>query len=244
MILLYFLVIILLLYSLRKFTFWYTHHDPLNENEVKLLAEKRRTRDINTFYSFVNVELKVNKQLKSEMKASGSFYRTNIMLSDMPAIAASFLKSKKHEWILLAFEKNKEIKYLWMNKGSNNVSVDLLKMNSADIVLFSETLQISTVLAFHNHPNSNPDIFNYAKASQIDMDTANRLSGKLSIKGINHIAFVCERGRFYRYFFNCVDNFLPISRYIETLNSLDTTDRQINYSLHKELRSSQNIESI
>lgn len=235
-----FLALILFLYLSYELIFWCTHRNPLSESETKLLAEKRRIQDINKFYYFVNVEMTVDKNFKSKMIASGGFFNINEKLSEIPALSAALLKSKKHEWILIAFEKNQEIKYLWMNKGLDNKSAKLL-INSDEIVRFAESQSSSTVLMFHNHPNSNPNLYNHTNASQTDMNTADHISSLLSIKDVNHIAFVCERGRFYRYFYNYTNSFFPIEGYIDTVYCMDNTDKKINYRLHKELRRLRNI---
>ncbi len=237
MIILYLLAIATISYLLYELIFWITHRNPLTEVEIQMLAEKRRIRNINGYYTFSPDERTVSQAFKSNMRASGKTYSVNEHLSEIPALAAALLKYKKHEWIIIAFEKDASVMYLWINKGNDNVSANLF-IDLNDIVEFSLKNQVSTVLMFHNHPNSNPKIYDCRQPSQIDLNTAEKFCNILGCKGINHIAFVCERGRFYRYYYHYAASFKPVKNYIESIRLTDSSDKRNNYRLHREIRKS------
>ena len=57
------------------------------------------------------------------MNPNGKLYRINEPLFVFPSIAAALLKYKKHEWIVIAFEKEKKISSAWLNKGFDRSGV-------------------------------------------------------------------------------------------------------------------------
>ncbi|MBI2817096.1 MAG: hypothetical protein HYX72_09170 [Acidobacteria bacterium] len=148
-------------------------------------------------------------------------------LASFPAIAAALLKSKKHEWILFAFEANKCVRLLWFNKGPDRNSVAPL-LRDYEIVDAAVTLAVSTVLCFHNHPNA------VLTASDQDLRSAAHWSELLTQKGVNLIEFVCGRGEFVEYFRSIADAFLPVDQFAQAIRFTNGITKSRNFTLHLE----------
>jgi hypothetical protein len=241
MVLLYIILAVPFVYGLYEFVFWLFHRRPLTEDEIVTLASVRRRIDVNRYFNFSRIQIPVNREFKSSMHAKGKFYKVSVPLSELPAYAAALLKGKKHEWIIIAFEKSSRIEYLWINKGFDNQSASIL-ISVDNVADFAIKDSFSTVLMFHNHPNSNPNQYSYSQASPTDLRTADLYSSTLAAIGISHIAFVCERGMFFKYFSNYSDTFMPVNGYIQVISCIDNSIPANNYHLHKELRRHRNIQ--
>jgi len=96
---------LILLTGLVIVIFLLLHLRPLNEGEVKALAIKRRHNVIFKYYNFDMDEYAANKNFKKRMNPNGKFYEIDHDLHSFPSIAAALLKYKKHEWIIISFEK-------------------------------------------------------------------------------------------------------------------------------------------
>lgn len=232
------LIIIIMLvvtWGLYELIFYITHLHPLSQSEIMVFANKRRKLRLKDYFKFGTVELTVDKVFKSRMKATGKLYHMNESLNVIPSLVAALLKGKKHEWIVLAFEKDANIDYLWVNKGADGKSVIALWQND-DIKNFALQKNIGTILQFHNHPNSNPRLYDCTMPSQVDMKSAEVLSAILNPVGINLIEFVCERGKHYQYYSSYSDKFLPITEIVKEIEQINGKDKGGNYRLHRELR--------
>ena len=184
------------------------HVRQLTPTEVAQLAAKRRTRKIGEYFSFVSGEGEVNGDFKKRLKPNGAFYRLNESLSEWPRLAAALLKYKKHEWIVVAFECSCRITLVWVNKGSDKSSVNLMLPIPAVIDVVARDA-CTSVMVLHNHPNSNPSRLNCTAPSDTDIRTAECWSRQLLAAGVNLIEFVCERGHHYQYFARYADSFMP-----------------------------------
>lgn len=240
MIILTIIIILIASWGIYEFYFFLTHRCPLNNDEIRLLAEKRRIINLKAYFNFTSIERVANTEFKSKMKSSGKLYSVDENLSEMPDLAAALLKHKKHEWVILAFEANQKIKCIWLNKGRDKTSVRIFLSNE-EIMNFSAENQISTVLCFHNHPNSNPQYYICSKPSQADLDSATNSFNILKNAGINLIEFVCERGKHYNYYYGISDLFLPSVVFENQIECENNKGDKENYKLHKELRRSKNI---
>ena len=105
----YLILIPFILYFLIFFIFIIFHLRKLTENEVMQLSKKRRDKKLSEYFLFDNREYSANKNFKKIMNPNGKIYQINESLFEFPSIAAALLKYKKHEWIIIAFEKNKNI---------------------------------------------------------------------------------------------------------------------------------------
>ena len=100
---------------------------PLSNKEINKLANKRRRKLMNNYYNFSNFKYSVDKNFKSNMNSEGMFYRFTKKTEDLhtfPSVVSALLKYKKHEWVVIGFEKEKQIDLMWINKGNNNKNVN------------------------------------------------------------------------------------------------------------------------
>lgn len=213
--------------------FVFTHLRPLTENEVKHLGTKRRGKHIRVYFSFNTREFNVDKEFKKRMNPNGKFYRIDEDLVDFPSTAAALLKYKKHEWIIIAFEKQKKVVSIWLNKGFDRSGVSPY-LSVDNIAGIANQENCKSVLIFHNHPNTNPDYYDCSHPSSQDMNSANEFAQVLNGHGVNLVEFVCERGMHYEYFLSPVGSFLPLSEFIGTINRISGSSKLKNLSLHIE----------
>ncbi len=229
--LLAFLTLLLVVVSIGIFVFRYSQ--PLNEREVIQLAKKRRQKQIRQYFSFDRGEFNVNADFKKRMNPDGQFHTTNQNLTVFPAIAAALLKHKKHEWILVAFEKNRTVNKFWINKGVDRTKVHLY-LSAEQVVRFAKPERDASVLIFHNHPNTDPTRYDCTRPSEQDFRFANAYSQVLSRDGINLLEFVCERGRHYQYFQSFSDDFLRLSEFTFAICAHTGKSSLTNLALHLE----------
>lgn len=221
---------------------WYRirYSKPLNYEEVLQLANSRRINNINKYYSFPKVEYKVNMDFKKRMSAKGKIYKFSEHLYDLPAIAAGLLKYKKHEWIIVAFEKNQKVDLMWVNKGQDNRFVGLA-LDFNQIINIAKENKYTSIITFHNHPNSNPNSYNCTKPSSVDLETANNWGEICKENDINLVEYICERGIAYRYYLKIINEFYNIDLIIKEIEQLNDKSSEKNFELHKERMNLQNV---
>jgi len=218
-------------FALAVLLFVLTHLRPLSESEMEKLSFKRRGNTICQYFTFDLHEYNVDKNFKKRMHANGKFYRLVEKLYNFPSTAAGLLKYKKHEWIIIAFEKNKNISICWLNKGFDRSGVSpYLSVN--DMIDISKKESYASVMIFHNHPNSNQNHFDCSKPSQQDIKSANEFAVTLNDSGINLLEFVCERGKHHQYFAKYSDSFLPVPEFLEGVRNQNGKSKFGNLSLH------------
>lgn len=150
------------------------------------------------------------------MPANGSTYNMSEQLVEFPALAAALLKYKKHEWIIVAFERNKVIDKMWVNKGPDRSQIHF-GISLPSVQQMATNGSYRSVLVFHNHPNSNPSLYSTRQASERDKQTAGELTAQLRSAGVNLVEFVCERGKHYEYWRSVSNTFLPLSCFGEEI---------------------------
>lgn len=194
---------------------------------------KRRKRNIEAYFHLDNTERSVNAEFKKSLNPRGVFYRVDVPLYSAASTVAGLLKYKKHEWIVIAFEKDKQVGHIWVNKGHNNSSASIyLSLNDA---LDTATRNgYSSILMFHNHPNSNPSKYNCTQASKTDLVTASHWASTLNPRGVSLAKYVCERGLHYRYCLSPSESFLPLTDFVEAINRSNGYSRFGNLWLHME----------
>jgi len=228
--------LILVLVSIFGFitlVFVFTHLRPLNEDEVKQLGTKRRGKQIRGYFSFVAGEFNVDKEFKKRMNPNGAFYRINEGLFGFPSVAAALLKYKKHEWIIIAFEKQKKIDLIWLNKGFDRSEVSLY-LSVGNIANIAKQENYTSILIFHNHPNTNPNYYDCRRPSSKDLESANEFACVFNTHGINLVEFVCERGIHYEYFLSPAISFIPLTEFVMAINKINGLSKLKNLSLHIE----------
>ena len=209
------------------------HLRPLTEGEVQLLANKRRNKHIRMYFSFDNREFTVNREFKRKMNPDGAFYQLNESVYGFPPLAAGLLKYKKHEWVIIAFEREKRVFLAWLNKGPSRESVSS-HLSAKDIAVVAKEKDATSVLCFHNHPNPAPGYLDCTRRSEQDIETARVRSWVLNERGTNLVSFVCERGRHYEYCRSPANAFLPRAEFIEAINRVNNQSKLGNLSLHIE----------
>lgn len=228
-----FILIIIGVFLLFSTIFILTHLRPLTDDEIKSLAGKRRKNQIRFYYSFNTQELSPNKEFKKRMNSSGKFYNINETLYNFPSTAAALLKYKKHEWIIMGFEKDKRIDLIWLNKGFDRASVSSY-LSLSNITYTAKSSDYTSVLIFHNHPNINPNYYDCRKPSDQDLKSARDFMQALNSDGINLLEFVCERGKHYEYFLSAADIFSPLPNYLDEIIKENDQSKLKNLSLHFE----------
>jgi hypothetical protein len=226
-------IYIILLFLIIILLFVLIHLRPLNASETESLSKKRRKKSIRMHFKFSKYEFSANSQFKKSMNSSGKFYQIQEDLYDFPSIAAALLKYKKHEWIIIAFEKNRSIDLIWINKGEDKSSVQI-KLNTKSMIHYSKTNEYSSILIFHNHPNSNPSYYDCTKPSEQDVILAKEYANELNHNGYNLLEFVCERGKHYEYFSSISNKFLPLMNYKTDIENLNNISKYQNLKLHCE----------
>ncbi|MGB1201606.1 MAG: hypothetical protein ACPG5R_08585 [Cognaticolwellia aestuarii] len=225
--------LVLLILGIILFLFIYFHCAPLSDDQIIQLSKKRRNFKIETYHTFNNSEFNVCKDFKKRMNPNGKFYKLDEKLRDFPSVASALLKYKKHEWIVVAFEKNKEVSLIWLNKGISREAVSL-NLSVNDLTTIASENDYSTVLIFHNHPNSNPSEYDCSNPSEQDINSAKVFAKELNEKGVNLIEFICERGMHHKYFSSYADNFIPIDPIINEIKLINGISKMKNFSLQME----------
>ncbi len=227
------ILILVSIFGLIGIIFVLTHLRPMRDYEIKQLGTKRRHEQICTYFSFNQREFNVDKEFKNQMNPNGKLYKINEDISVFPSIAAALLKYKKHEWIIIAFETQKNVDLIWLNKGfdRSGVSPYLSVENMVDIAHRENHM---SVLIFHNHPNTNPNYYDCKRPSTKDIESAKEFACVLNRNGINLIEFVCERGMHYEYFLSAANSFLPLSEFVISINKVNGLSKFKNLSLHFE----------
>ena len=229
------IIFILIAWFIAEILFWITHRKPLTDEEIRKLSKKRARIYARKKYQFPQVAISVNKEFKSALKPSGKLYSIDESLQTFPSLVAALLKGKKHEWMVLAIEKEGRVNYLWANKGDDNQSVGL-SCDLSDIVDLCQENQMYSVLRFHNHPNSNPKYQTGLLASKQDRIRAKYCSDIVNKNGMNWFDFVCERGNFIIFSRNISQDFCPQCANTEEIRKTNGISEKQNYRLQRELR--------
>lgn len=219
--------------TLIALVFVVTHLRSLTEDEVERLARKRRDTQVSRYFSFHNREVRIDREFKKRMKPTGTFCRLSEGLFGFPSTAAALLKYKKHEWIIVAFEKDKYVDMIWVNKGPDRSQVSLA-LPVLRIVEVARQHGYRSVLTFHNHPNPDPAYLDCTRPSERDLNTASERARILNSNGVNLLSFVCERGVHYKYLLSTAKTFLPLSGFVANINNINGLSRLRNLSLHLE----------
>lgn len=223
----------LLIWLIVEVVFFILHRNPLNEEEILKLSQRRTHKYIKKNYTFNNVPVAVNKEFKSSLKPNGCWYNANESLASFPSYIAALLKGKKHEWVVLAIEKDGLVYGFYANKGHDNSSVSF----NCDLEYIMEKCKeygCSTIMRFHNHPNENPSRQTCLLASEQDKSSALWCSGQVGHL-YNWLDFVCERGSFIKFFEQYSPAFIPKIASHEHIRTENNTSRFKNYKLHREL---------
>ena len=214
--------------------FMVVYSRPLNKYQVLSLANKRRIKRISRYFKFNDYEVSISKEFKKNLNPNGQFYSVDESLSGFPSVAAALLKYKKHEWVIVAFEKNETVSLLWVNKGISRESVTI-DLPLEDMCNVASREDASSVLIFHNHPNSNPNYKDLSTPSKEDIMSAQEIASSLKNKSINLVEFICERGNYYQYYSAYAPDFFIVEKFQGEIESINGGSIKKNLSLHMEL---------
>jgi hypothetical protein len=227
------IVAVCLLPVFAALVFIVSHFRPLTDEEISCLASKRRLRQINAYYQFSQSQVSVNLEFKKGMAAEGSYYNIHTTMREFPSIAAALLKYKRHEWIVIGFEKDQKIDCVWLNKGPNNRQVTS-HMSFAGMAYHAHSGKHTTVIVLHNHPNPDPQKFYMLVASEQDKRSAKTLEDILSSASVNLLEFICERGRFREFHRAIAPSFISVKAIIAAITVENNVSRGRNFQLHLE----------
>jgi len=148
-----FFIVINFLFLFSYSLYFWTNSEILSDDEIKELSNSQRFWDLQNYFSFTKGQFIVDKKFKSGLNTKGQFYFCNEPLNNFPAIASALLKGKKHEWVIFAFVKNKNVFSFYINKGDDNQSVTP-NISPEFIRKFAKDNNSEIILEFHNHPNA------------------------------------------------------------------------------------------
>jgi hypothetical protein len=213
--------------------FLWVHTRPLNLREIADLAARRRVKAIEAYFRFERPAALPDADIKRTMPAKGGWVTFNCPLELWPSTAAALFKYKKHEWVIVAFVHGRHITRLWINKGSDSVSVEL-PLGPQSLLEECRRGGYSSVFFHHNHPNPSPREFYMLVPSSQDKSFAERYAAVLHHGGVNTFQFVCERGRFHCFHSMVADTFMPISQFLGLVARQNGVSRRANLALHTE----------
>ncbi len=210
-----------------------THIRPLTEDEVIQLAKTRRGKEVRSYFYFDQAQTSVNMEFKKKMSPEGKFHRIRKELAGFPPVAAALLKYKKHEWIIVGFERNKQVELIWLNKGTSRESAYIL-LSAEQMAAIGKQEECTSVFVLHNHPNTDPNSYDCRGPSPQDLTSAKHYADVLNKEGLNLVEFVCERGRHYEFHLSAADTFLPMGRYVADVSVVNGKSKLRNLLLHCE----------
>ncbi|HEY3756235.1 MAG TPA: JAB domain-containing protein [Opitutaceae bacterium] len=200
---------------------------PLNETEIGEVAVKRRMKAVEAYFSFSTAQLRPDLNFKKAMPPSGGFFDFDVSLALFPAAAAALLKSKKHEWVIVGFEKGMRIRRAWMNKGPDRSRVWPF-ITYDQIASDARRSGYATVICLHNHPNGGLD------PSEQDFISARAKEAILSQVGVNVVEFICAGGHYRKYHRFVTPSFLPTAGFLPAVAGKNGKSRIGNLALHAE----------
>jgi len=218
---------LLLLFVAVIAAFVVAHFRVLSSDEVSAVAQRRRRGEIRRYYLWDFNPVSVDSDFKARMPSAGGLFNLSVALRTLPSFAAGLLKSKKHEWILIAFETNGSADAMWLNKGRDRASVEP-KLSHERIADLALERKATSVLVFHNHPNAT------LEPSPQDTVSAGVLADRLIRREVNLVEFVCGRGVFREYHRSVADEFMPLGPYVGTVDSENGRSKWGNLKLHCE----------
>ncbi len=222
-----FVVIIVIL------VFVVTHLRPLTQEEIVTVANKRRNKAISQYFAFDVLEAPIDLQFKKKMNSNGKLYEINEPLRTFPSFVAALLKYKKHEWIVVGIEGQRQVRYMWVNKGPDGTQVGL-KILFTTLLALSKKNKMNSILVFHNHPNPNPQKMDLRCPSKQDRINTIVWAFECNQNGFNMLDFVCERGRFRCYNLSPAAEFMPLNDFISAVMNDNNRSRYGNLILHLE----------
>lgn len=231
------LSVFFIVFCIKKIVFYVKYSKPLTENEILQLAQKRFENSVISNFKFSHVEgVYPEPWFKSHMNPDGDFYDCQIYLGDFPTYVSNLLKGKKHEWVVLAVSDGSFVKGFWANKGISSEEVCFF-CSLEKLAQKADELNCNTIMRFHNHPNGDPYYTNCLLASDQDYNSACYCASRSEERGKSWVDFVCERGRFLKFYQNIVWENYDVDPYIKDAKKSNGVCEANNLELHKEFQS-------
>jgi hypothetical protein len=221
----------------------FLNRHPLNAQEVRKLAEKRRRSRALSEFGFLRCQMLAHPEDKKAMNALGEFVVCDFDYEKTPSRVAGLLKYKKHEWIVFAFIREKRVTRLWWNKGPDGTMVwPFLHGQALEKAI--ESLKPDALAILHNHPNPNPTRYCLKRPSETDLNSAASLHRRLATHRITLLEFICERGVPHLYYAAFPDHLVPVEPILTEIHNLRGIKLFKNYSLRKALNSQTDADRI
>lgn len=190
---------------------------PIEESQLNKLALKIREHKVKNHFPKNFKTSGKSSRFKKHMNPKGGFFETNIDRKSIAVEATKMLKYKKHEWIIIAYEKNQKIKLIWTNKG-NEKSVYPLLRNNQQLQLVQKR-DFDTVYIFHNHPPHS--LFKGDKirllASQQDYKSAKYTAKFYKEQNVTIAEYVCANKGYTPYFISPKKDLFPFKSIYQEL---------------------------
>ena len=223
----YIIVIVLILI----FIFIISHLEALTCDEIEEVITVVWLDKIKNRFEFNKGEYIIDNNFRKNLRSWGKYYEIDETLFSLPSVIAELLRYKRHEWIVVAFEKEKKINKVWINKGESENAVTL-RFKIQDLIEEQEEV-FSSILVFHNHPYSKDIcVYELRNPSGQDIKAANARFEILSKKDLNYIEFICVRGKYYPYYMKICKKQYPIAHIKDEILKLNGQSRYENLKLH------------
>lgn len=213
----------------------YLRRHPLDDDEVRRLARKRRRSRALSMFGFSAVRQHVDPAEKKAMRSRGEFVECDLHYREMPSRVAALLKFKKHEWVVIAFVRSLQVRRLWWNKGPDGTQVSSF-LPDDEVRRVLRRHDCDAVAVLHNHPNPDPSRYRMNLPSRRDLRWAAHWRQMLAQENVSLLKFVCERGVPYLYFASFADSALAVAPIVEEVASENGLSAFRNYRLRAELR--------
>lgn len=222
-----------------EIVFWINHKGPLNDKEIKELAEARRILYINQIFQFTHNVVGVNKEYRGSLDRDGRWDQVDVELHKLPSLIAQLLKYKRHEWFIWCLADDNKAKLIWANKGDDNESC-YSKITIQYVIRMAISEHCNTIICMHNHPHTKERYWNLLSPSKTDTDTFEYAKNYFNAAGINIIDALCSQGSFVVYAYSFSPKYYPKGSDIQTIIMANDISKKQNYKLHKELRKIKN----
>lgn len=141
---------------------------------------------------------RMSAESKAFMEAEGKYYEMDTDIDVFGMWVSSLLKYKKHEWVVVAFEKDRKIFGMWLNKGEPRSVYFLPSLK--ELVEKCKSEGGRALIRFHNHPNPNSSLYNTLLPSEQDLFSAKWCANIANENQLNWIDCVCSVGKCKKYF--------------------------------------------
>ena len=109
-----YIIVIVLIFI---FIFIISHLEALTCDEIEEVITVVWLDKIKNRFEFNKGEYIIDNNFRKNLRSWGKYYEIDETLFSLPSVIAELLRYKRHEWIVVAFEKERKINKVWINKG-------------------------------------------------------------------------------------------------------------------------------